>query len=425
MYQEWGLDFYSYYLSSIEFRHGINPYHIYLTKHPLFPTTCVLVPNPNPPLALLLMSAFSYFSYIKAYVAWATLSTLLGLIGVYQTLLCFYKKLDKNTLFLCVILYLAAFPVLENAALAQVGGIMLFLLASGYRAFLNSQDFKAGFWWGLLIALKLFPALLVIFAFLKARYRLCFALLLFSIGFTFLPLLSHDKIIYQQYMNNVNELYWYGINWNGSILGILYKYFVTLEPYKIPYLGKTISMMQHADIRHAYHVKLVFICISLAIIGLWVFFFKKLEDNLKHRDFAFLVVLMLLVSPFAWIYYFPMLLIPLTATFEEAKENSNYFMLWFLCLLFLYFPMPIMLSSQVNTTFWEKLTIYSMAFYGLMLLAYLTLTIKHDPHDSPTKGTLSQVYIKYSLIGVTSLSLLFLIMRVFVLIVLYVTGVRG
>lgn len=421
-YQEWGFDFYSYYASAAEFLYGKDPYHIFFINNVGRAHNLWMVSNPNPPVTLLLFSVLTHFYYTKAFVIWAIFSGALGLLGVYKTFLCFYpQSVTKKSIWTISLIYLATFPVIMNTAIGQWGGVLLFLLANGYDLFLQKKEMQAGFWWGLLIAIKLFPGLLLIYAVLKKRYRLFFWLLGFSVLWTLLPLLITSAEVYRQYLLDIKaNISWYGFNWNASILGFLFRLFVGVERYKLFDVGSghVANMIRFQDINQVFWIKSIFFCMFFMALTWFILFFKRISGNLKHKDFAFLVVFMLLLSPFGWTYYFPILLIPLVAVLPDTKSNFDNFILFFICLFLLYFPMPATHNIHMKSLL-AKISVYSFGFYGLLLLAYLTLKIKHDPSDKLNQDIapgLTRVFIWLVLFGLS-----FVLLRAGVLTFLYST----
>jgi hypothetical protein len=76
---------------------------------------------------------------------------------------------------------------------------------------------------------------------------------------------------------------------------------------------------------------------TLLAVGLLVFMAGRGVGSAKEptpgsNDLAFstCIVLMLLISPLGWMYYFPFLLIPLTVIWRETRHLSEQGWVWFL-----------------------------------------------------------------------------------------------
>jgi hypothetical protein len=83
---------------------------------------------------------------------------------------------------------------------------------------------------------------------------------------------------------------------------------------------------------------------------------------------------MLLLSPFGWMYYFSLIIMPLIITWQNLKAqktiHSKYSALWLTCLSLVNFPLSYLRIKYASNIF-SKISIYSLHFYGLLILAYL------------------------------------------------------
>src|SRR5690606_37402898 len=119
--------------------------------------------------------------------------------------------------------YLALYPSLMNTNFSQIGNFLLLFTMAGYYFYLRNYDYWAGFFWGILIAIKLFPALLVIFAFVHRRYKIVIIMTGTALLSFFLPLLTHNSELFELYFKTLNKVIWYGNSWNASIYGYVFR----------------------------------------------------------------------------------------------------------------------------------------------------------------------------------------------------------
>jgi alpha-1,2-mannosyltransferase len=337
LHQEWGLDFASYYAASYSVLHGSTPY-VGVLSHTIFSQTWNVPVNPNPPFTLGLFSVFSAWGYLYAFYAWLIFSTCLGILGAYKTLQVFCPKLlteKESALFL--LMYFSAYPILMNTIMLQFGGCMLFCLIMGYEAYLKQNDRLAGFWWGGLIALKLFPGLLVFYACLKKRYALVGWIVGWTLLLSLLPILFLGKSMYLSYFQAVAfKIYWYGVNWNMSILGFLSRVFV-------PVIENPVTKI-YDPVQGVFAVNCAYAIVVTVLLASWGYFFKRL-DKIEARGFSCVIVLMMLLSPLGWFYFMPMLLIPLICTLNDAVGSAELLPkrlgIWFVCVFCFYLPMPV------------------------------------------------------------------------------------
>ena len=358
------LDFSIFYSSCQTLTAGKNPYHILSISNLLAAT--ILPANLNPPILLLMLCPFTYFNYSFALALWIVLSLILGLIGAWiafkQTFSAHFLK--KNGFYVCLI-YLSFFATLMSTALGQLGGLMLFLMLSGYHFYLKNHDYTVGILWGTIIALKLFPALLFVFVLVQKRFRVGIVMLGVFLLLSFLPLFIYGSQIYTQYFAMMSQVKWYGKSWNGSLFGILFRVFSNITGHEQNFL------------------LVLYITLFGLMTILYVLKMIKIEQTkIVHQSFCLTLVMMLLLSPFGWLYYFTLLTFPLALTWSYYVNNdgsdsgttSLEKLMWFLCVIFINLPINnIPLSIMPSLT--GKLTIYSFNFYGLMLLLYLTINL--------------------------------------------------
>lgn len=405
-------DFACYYGSSHVLVAGDSPYQT--TKDLYSPLKKYLAPNPNPPLTLLLFSGFSYFSYPVALVLWFVFSTALGVLGAMKCFQLFFNEaFFKRYRSVLLIMYLTAFPVLSDTVMLQWGGVLLYLFAQGYEAYLNENDFKAGFWWGLWIALKLFPGLLLIYVFLKRRYQLMWVMLGWAVGLTFLPAMKVGGAVYHQYVQLMMKgMVWYGVNWNISLKGFLFRSIVLLKAYS----GKE-GYCVVGNLEVANSLYLLFTCL---VFGYWLMSFKKLEQGTAYRGMAFLLVLMLFLSPMGWLYYVPILLLPVVCTFGDSLKRVWRMVIWLIAVFLLFFPIKLTHAIEMPSTM-LKLSFYSVHFYGLLLLGGLAWTTQTSPREIQISDI--PAYIKHSLLAVWLFGFSYLVLRL--LVVLWIRVVEG
>jgi hypothetical protein len=366
--QQLNTDFSSFYGAALAYLGHTNPYQTIL---PSFLTTPKdLATNLNPPFFLLLISPLTLLSYTKASLIWAFSSLVLGSLGA---LICFFLITNpphfKKNYLVFIMLYLALYGTLMNTSYNQIGGFLFFFITTGFYCFMRRKEYWAGLFWGLAIAVKLFPALLFIFILGEKRYKLFWITSGFFVMFCSVPLLFHGTAAYVQMFKTLNSLIWYGNSWNASIYGYLFRLIINLHIQQ-----------------NTMPVKLVY---SILFIGLFLWYAKKSKDlsraSQPYHAYCLSLLMMLLLSPFGWIYYFSLLLMPLCIIHQKLCNSNKLHLtlLWPLCLLFLNTPSENMQTRYIDS-FTAKITMYSVYFYGLVLLIYLFIkTIDSSPEFTP------------------------------------------
>ncbi|MBA2650952.1 MAG: DUF2029 domain-containing protein [Tatlockia sp.] len=349
------VDFTPFYISTKSLIYGVNPY----------PMSMKLPANLNPPFFLCVFYPLGLLSYQTSIIISSLLSIILGLIGAK---IAFYHAFSDefrekyNLIF--YLLYFSFFPILMDTSIVQVGSLLFFFVMVGYHFYLRKNDNLAGFFWGIIIAIKLFPALLFFFVLKQGRYRVFFISLATTLLAMLIPLLIYGPTLYRQYFTMLTAIYWYGDSWNASIYGFIFRLMMDLKhpgqnlyPVEILYLG------------------LFFISLLCYLIGMGP---KKIESEPKqinHQPFCLTLSMMILMSPFGWLYYFSLLIFPLLltglATFKEKTKTLIPKLAWVLCFCLINFPVAYIVGKQMQLT--EKITMYSFYFYGLVLLNILLI----------------------------------------------------
>lgn len=382
-------DFSSFYTSSHTVAAGDNPYQVLLTTY--LPTVKKLAANLNPPIALWLLSPLSKLNYDTAMILWSLLSFVLGLIGAGIAFSYAFSAefLKKNRLNL-YLMYLSSFFTLMDTAIGQMGSLLLFFLMLGYHFYYKKQDVLAGIIWAVIIAIKLFPGLLFVYTLINKRYKISITMVLVLLCAWLIPLCVYGQIVYKQYYSMISHVLWYGDSWNASIYGFIFRVFVDVQ-------DKTQSLG---------FVKLLYLILFSASFVAYVHLVNKnKQNNVNHQGFCLTLCMMLLMSPFGWLYYFPVLIFPLALTWlaasQEAQATKAIF-IWLLGLFLLNFPMDYIASRNMHSLA-GKLTVYSFHFYGLLLMTYLTSKIHLAQANADRKITinyylLSVLYIIFSFI---------------------------
>lgn len=343
------VDFLSFYASAKELNEGLNPYQLLSVIKTPFPG--LITANLNPPILFFFLSPLMLFSYYTSLTIWNVLSLLLGILGAIKVFqYSFSSSFIKENGFILYFIYLISFPTLMNLGIAQMGSFLLFFLIYGYDFYVKNHDIKAGIFWGIIATLKLFPALLLLFLIVQKRYSAFLIMLLTLIVLTLVPLLLYGAQIYQDYSSMMHLVVWYGKSWNASLFGMLYRLFInTLELPLVLLLYLFLGVLTLA-----YYLK--------ALIQL-----KRM--NATYHAFCLTFVMMLYLSPFAWLYYLPILIIPLTLIWAN-RHNQKSTIIIALILILINFPINNIPLSEMDSLI-ARLSYGSFLFYGLTLNLYL------------------------------------------------------
>ena len=360
------IDFSSFYASAQALRLGHNPY--LFMKAYFLPGIPPLPTNLNPPLFLWLISPLSHLSYPVAVDVWMGIITIVGILS----LLIVFKIVFSRPFIQQYWTYLFSMGVLfygtmMNIGIAQMGTFVSFFILAGYFFYQRQQDILAGSLWGIIIAIKFFPALLFFLALNDKRYRVLASMLLTIIVLSVIPWIVYGAVVYQNYFNMLPGVLWYGDSWNASFYGFLFRCWT--DPF--------LWVKLHIKPANLFIIQIVYITgFSFGLSAYWYCLKKKSENT--HHTICLTLLFMLLLSPLGWLYYFPVLLLPIAVIWQAYSQklpgNSASFLLLLSALFLVSLPMDYSMAIDMKTRF-AKAGIHSLYFYGLFLLTYLCINI--------------------------------------------------
>lgn len=358
------LDFSSLYAASQALLQGENPYQNHVVSYYLG-INKILPTNLNPPFALWLFHPLAYFEFSTALLLWSFFCSILGYLGA---LIAFYYAvspafLRKNFLILSLF-YCSFFATVMNTAILQLGGILLFFIMAGYYFYQNQRHYLAAIFWGIIIAMKLFPALLFCYVLKQRRFKVFGAMMIILFIALLIPVLVYGIEIYTIYATALSHALWYGDSWNASICGLVFRLFNEQT------LSQNLIM-----------IKLLYAFLFF-VFFLW--YLQKLGPTqntpINHQPFCLTLVMMLFLSPLGWMYYFSLLIFPLVLTgitlLKKKKISRTISILWLLALFMINFPMDYVKTYNM-THFLSRISFFSIHFYGLSLLMFLVAQRKY------------------------------------------------
>jgi hypothetical protein len=209
----------------------------------------------------------------------------------------------------------------------------------------------------------------------EKRYKVFLLTLITTLILWSLPLLSSGTELYLLYFKTLNQLGWYGNSWNASVYGLLFRLFGPTD--------------------HVLLIKLSYLLLS-TLLFLW--YLNKLGQlntrKIKHAAFSLTLIMMLLLSPLGWMYYFSLLILPLIVIYQALSQSTTSKTgLWFFCLLALNTPIAN-IQSRYIPHFIDKITLYSLYFYGLItMMCLFVYALKINPHIKPLQQSIDKGYL--------------------------------
>lgn len=262
--------------------------------------------NAHPPVAVLLALPFGLTSdYFAAHLAWNLLTFPLMPLALALVARELNLRVPWWGALACAALVVAWNAVQYQLHQGQLNCLILFVLVLAWVADRRGFAFGAGALAGLAAALKLFPALLLLYFVAGRKWRSAGALVLVAGALNLVALAAFGFAAFETYLRDVvPSLDVFRRAWrNLSLTG----YFTRLgEALDAPQLGKLIALGARA----------------LVALAVWVAARRARCARERDRAFALAVVAMVLASPIAWTHYFVLLSFPLVVAWAGAPRGA-------------------------------------------------------------------------------------------------------
>ncbi len=267
--------------------------------------------NLNSPLHTLFLAPLSALDFHTAFWIWSIFSYACGLLAGPLVVFNSFGRRGWSLAAGSWILLFAYFPTFVGVYLGQFSLVLLLLIAMMWLWSRDGKDFSAGLVLGLTISLKLFAGLfLLLFAF-QQRWRLVWAALGCVILLNLIGVAALGFQPYVSYADILLHLPWHDSSWNASLAGFFTRVIGRSELTSLT----TAPLGARAVV--------LFCSLSLLVfIGYWVRKHHAISSLERHDlFFSITLVAMLLLSPYAWIYYFPTLMVPLVVTWRMSARG--------------------------------------------------------------------------------------------------------
>ena len=299
-------------------------------------------PTPHPPTIALLVFPLGFLPLGTAEIVWFVLEIYLVMVAVHQ-LLKIWKIETKPWQFLLIaLLALAWQPVVEELVSGQLTLIMLVCLLGVWKNLREDKQISSGLFLGALMAVKLLGWPIAVFLLLRSKWKAAgTALAVLLVGNIVAGLwMGFDRVLY--YYLNVSStvaLDYRQHEGNFSLWTIGARLF---EGTGVP----GASGIQSPPIYFAPGLAgPVTLGLLLAALGLSLWLALRAKDI--DTALSILVCASLLLSPVVWVWYFILLIVPLSvigfrlsrAQFEMRETN-----LFILVCLLLFFPRELLVT---------------------------------------------------------------------------------
>lgn len=397
-------DFFKFYQSVRFYFAGQNIYSDiirplnYVESLALHKTHIILPSDLSPPFLIMLLTPYAWLSYSQALLCWSVItffSTVLGISFVIRS----YPTAWQNPIIRIYLLagLLIYFPSYANFFLGQLSSILLLITAAAWLNCRKKSYGTAGVLLGFALSLKLFFGLFLLLFLIRKQWRALCLMLITYISCCLSALLFFGLATYQNYLFTLNHIRWFASSWNASLLGFFYRIFGIGHEGNHP-------LFNYPSFGH-----FLYIAISLLLLIYFIYEIHKshqLENKLidvnatdeMDWQFSLTLVVMLLLSPLAWLYYFTLLMIPFITIVRLSHKlkqfNFNFCLLIFILLLsgsptYYRLPTEMIKSSMIIT--WAN-----YYFYALFLLLLLLIKIRFQMNNREAAITTVNHHIKFT-----------------------------
>ena len=319
-------------------------------------------PNLNPPFQTVVLFPLGFLDYAHAFMVWTLVGLFCGVAG--GILLGFglaeRGKRARSSLVLTIVL-LACYPTAMSVLFGQWALLPFLFVVLAWMAWRTGKPGVAGAVLGLLAAIKLFFGAFFLLFLFRREWR---AVLTFLASWLLCTVASAVLVGLDttlDYISIVRGAHWFGSSWNGSFLGFFTRAFGG---------GETIPLVSAPSLTPL----LSYACAALAVSSLLPLrkpapagSVDQVRDDLS---FVLVVPVMLLVSPFGWMYYFPFLMVPLAVLWKTSAHfrarrilRSLLALAWLLAVI----PNPVIRPRDINGDPTQILLRSGVYFYTLLL----------------------------------------------------------
>lgn len=316
----------------------------------------VLHPNLNPPFLSALLAPLTLLSYRQAYRVWAWLSLAAGIAAV--LLVERMARVGPASLshpLGAMALMLAYFPTYAAVVFGQLSLFLLLVFVLAWRWVREEHDVAAGVILGVAAGTKLFVALPLLYFLVRRRRRLVAGAAAAGVATLLIGLVAAGPEAYRSYLESTGNVTWYAASWNASLLGFFTRV-----------LGGSENVPLVDAPRLAFGLTLVLSAAAVIVTVRLARPRRGEHPGVEDLGFGLSLVLMLLLSPLGWMYYFPALLPALVVAWGRARTQAMR-MLCVAAVLLSGVPQLLVPSEELNDPrMW--FTWHGVYFYGLVLM---------------------------------------------------------
>jgi hypothetical protein len=336
------------------------------------PTVVEIEYNAHPPPSVFLALPFANIDYPDANLIWNIVSLAAFCLSIYLVAhhlsISFSIKAAVPFVTLCLIFD----PFRSQCSQGQLGFIILLLIIGAWSATKSGHSLWAGLFLGMAIAIKLFPAFLLLYYLFLRRWRTLIAGVATFILASLITLFFFGFQTYLIYFNTVlPTVERFRGHWiNQSLQGLWIKLFdPDTDRDHVQALFRSPSLAKGT---------ILILSLVVVVVLIWAIRSARTEAEKDHA-FGLAIVAMLLVSPITWNHYLVLLMLPLMTIWSQLPPAFAWRATFLLVVIalgiepnLLYKGIPagygIGMATPIHT-----LTLLSVQLYGLIGLFGLGL----------------------------------------------------
>lgn len=328
-----------------------------------------------PPFFSLLIAPLTVLNIKTAALIWLIMNLVLYLASAGLLYRVLFRKHDPANLLWSAVIAAGLIPAQLDLLHGQVNTLIFFLVTTALWSFDNRRDLLCGVFIGLAAAIKLTPALLVLFFLVKKEYRVVLgalaALLItllapvpfFGVGQTVFLLNKWFNLVITPFIFDAQVRTKFT---NQSLAGTFYRLFAHANAAPE---GETYSYYVNLFSWPRETVKLAIRGLSVLILAIWYLTSKKpcrRDSSCFFAQYALVLLTMLMISGLSWHHHFVLTLLPFMVGLKLAQEAGSRYLK--AGAIVSYFAVNLSFVFWFENTWAKLLSSYSVMFWGVLLL---------------------------------------------------------
>jgi Glycosyltransferase family 87/WD40-like Beta Propeller Repeat len=333
---------------------------------------------PLTPPSLVALAPLSSLSPLRVKQLWL----LLNLVFLLATIVLLKLSVRLQWQQVALLVFLAVIPLRNNFRYGQMHVFVLVLLALATYLYFRNRGFLSGIVLALAAALKIYPAIFLIFFLLKKRGSALLGLGVGIAGVLGWCLAAFGVDVCRFYLLHVmpwglrgETLDPYNAGWN-SLAALLRRLFIAepeLNPFPVAHAPWVYAVLYPAT------QALIFIVFGWVVIS-------ATEDTSRHKlEWATFLSLLLLASPQPASYHFVALIIPVVLAVDYLVAHSEFRLTCVLIAIYVLICSPLLRPVWTSPTGWENLLCFPRLVFMLLfcgILVHVLASCSSEPFTS-------------------------------------------